>query len=753
MKKIYFSFILFLLAVTAYSNPPVNDNNLAEMKRHISASEYFIRWQPEAGIYQSPNRSNDLRATYTGQAVTVRPRQEDSWSFSLSVKNITADGQVAYSPVARPHVIIKENTIQFDHDHLFTVEYVNNEHGVRQNFIIAQQPGLHTEKLSVQLQPAEGWKAIRQSNTALLFKHQQQLLMYKDLKVWDATGKTLAAKFTLHDNQVQIDVEAANAVYPVTIDPIVSNGTPQNANTFLQSNQDHAQMGYNVSGAGDVNADGYDDVILGAVFYDNGQSDEGAAFVYYGTSRGVNPTTYTLLEPNIASMAFGRGVAGVGDVNDDGYDDVAVGAYQYNNYAGAVYLYYGAASGIQSSSPEILTSSAGGELGMSVGGAGDVNGDGYADIIAGARAMNRGQSYEGGAVIFYGGPWGPSFMPSSLLESNIANAQLGYNVAGAGDVNGDGYDDVILGSNYYTNGQTDEGAAYVYYGSSSGILLSPTNIIEGNQANSYFGFDVNSAGDVNGDGFGDVIIGALVYDNGHTDEGAAFIYYGSSSGLLNIARTTLESNLAGAQFGSGVACAGDVNGDGYSDVIVGAREYNDGQSSEGYAFVYYGRAAGLNTTAASIIQSNLGGAQLGFSVAGAGDVNGDGYDDVLIGAPYYSNGQASEGAGFIYHGGLAPARMASPVKAEEEQTAMNTSVKTFPNPAVNNLTVQLQGMDATNSTFVQIMNAQGVLVETIQAGKIKSGNQSVDVSRLPAGVYFIIIKNGTKIFREKVIKQ
>src|SRR6185503_7598863 len=142
------------------------------------------------------------------------------------------------------------------------------------------------------------------------------------------------------------------------------------------------------------------------------------------------------------------------------------------------------------------------------------------------------------------------------------------------------------------------------------------------QADALFGMYVASAGDVNGDGYSDVIIGTWYYDNGQTDEGAAFIYHGSSSGITTTLQTQLECNQASASMGN-VASAGDVNGDGYSDVIVGAWQYDNGQSDEGRAFVYLGSAGGLSTSAAWTAESDQTLAAFGNAVATAGDVNGD----------------------------------------------------------------------------------------------------------------------------------
>src|SRR5206468_1844262 len=120
-------------------------------------------------------------------------------------------------------------------------------------------------------------------------------------------------------------------------------------------------------------------------------------------------------------------------------------------------------------------------------------------------------------------------------------------------------------------------------GSASGLATSPAWTAESNQANAQFGSAVATAGDVNGDGYADVIVGASLFDNGETYEGRAFVYLGSASGLVTSPVWTAESDQAGALFGSSVATAGDVNGDGFSDVIVGASSYDNGQTNEGRA--------------------------------------------------------------------------------------------------------------------------------------------------------------------------
>ncbi|HVN39423.1 MAG TPA: integrin alpha [Myxococcota bacterium] len=462
----------------------------------------------------------------------------------------------------------------------------------------------------------------------------------------------------------------------------IASGNPATAATQLESNQASAFLGQSVAGAGDVNGDGYADVIVGAYRFDAGETDEGAAFVFLGSASGVasgNPSTAAAeLQSNQANAQMGYSVAGAGDVNGDGYADVIVGAPTFDageTDEGAAFVFLGSASGIASGNPttaaaELQSNQAGAQLGGSVAGAGDVNGDGYADVIAGAQFYSAGQTGEGAAFVYLGGASGivdgnPT-TASAQLESNQAGAQLGWSVAGAGDVNGDGYADVIVGAQYYDAGETDEGAAFVFLGSASGIAngnpATASAVLQSNQANSGFGSSVAGAGDVNGDGYADVIVGAPAYDAGETDEGAAFVFLGSASGIASgnpaTASAVLESNQESAAFGSSVAGAGDVNGDGYADVIVGAQYYD---SFEGAAFVFMGSppgiASGNPSTAATRLVSSQTGAALGASVAGAGDVNGDGYADVIVGAVYYDSGQTDEGAAFVFLG--SPSGIAS----------------------------------------------------------------------------------------------
>jgi hypothetical protein len=421
-----------------------------------------------------------------------------------------------------------------------------------------------------------------------------------------------------------------------------------------ESDQAHSDFGDSVAIAGDVNGDGYDDVIVGAYRYDNGQLDEGRAFAYYGSAGGPSAVPDWTAESDQPSSQFGYSVAGAGDVNGDGYDDVIVGGPSFNNgqeYEGRAFAFYGSAAGLNAipnwtAEPDRRAAFFGG----SVATVGDVNGDGYDDVIVGAAGYDNGEFDEGRAFAYYGSAAGLSATPNWTAESDKAFSSFGGSVAGAGDVNGDGYSEVIVGAALYNNGQLRQGKAFAYYGSGTGLSAAPNWTAEPNRERTNFGVSVAGAGDVNGDGFDEVIVGDNGYNAGQLRPGKAFAYYGSAAGLSATPNWNAESDQQDANFGFSVAGAGDMRGDGFDDVIIGAYSYDNGQIDEGRAFSYCGSAAGLRRRACSISESNQASSQFGRSVAGAGDVTGDGYDDVIVGAPAYDNGQEREGRAYAYFG-------------------------------------------------------------------------------------------------------
>ena len=356
--------------------------------------------------------------------------------------------------------------------------------------------------------------------------------------------------------------------------------------------------------------------------------------------------------------------------------------------------------------------------GFSVSSAGDVNGDGYDDLIIGAPWAGPNGGSSGETYLVYGGASAPGtggvldlsdldgtngFTLTGIDEDDLS----GRSVSSAGDVNGDGYDDLIIGAWFADpNGDSNAGETYVVYGGANApgtggrfnlSSLDGTNgfTLTGIDAGDLSGFSVSSAGDVNGDGYDDLIIGADGADpNGIFGAGETYIVYGGASapgtgGRFNL--STLNGTngfiLTGIdafdQSGRSVSSAGDVNGDGYDDLIIGApwAEPNGGGSGETY--VVYGGANAPGTDGVLDL-SDLDGSngftltgidvfdQSGLSVSSAGDVNGDGYDDLIIGARGADpNGDSRAGETYVVHGGATGTESLVPVMASGTAAADN----------------------------------------------------------------------------------
>lgn len=348
---------------------------------------------------------------------------------------------------------------------------------------------------------------------------------------------------------------------------------------------------------------------------------------------------------------YGYAVAAAGDVNGDTYDDLIVGAphYDASDYqGGAAFVFYGSAGGL-SDQPDWSAggSQNGARFGFAVAPAGDVNDDGYDDVLVGAYRTNNEQPEEGRAYLYLGSPDGLSLAPDWTFESDQKEAQLAYSVAGAGDVNHDGFDDVIIGARWYDDTLIDEGAAFLFYGSDNGLSLTPDWTAVGGQAGAALGTAVNSAGDTNLDGYDDIIIGAPHFTGAMTDEGAIFLFLGSAS-PESTAVWQVVGGQSGSMFGAAVA-GGDFNQDGRSDILVGAPHYSSAITDEGGAFLYLGGDQPMSSTAVWSNFSGQTGSFYGTAVA-AGDVNGDALTDLMVGAPRFTHDQSLEGRVFLYLG-------------------------------------------------------------------------------------------------------
>ncbi|MDP3277845.1 MAG: FG-GAP-like repeat-containing protein [Deltaproteobacteria bacterium] len=391
----------------------------------------------------------------------------------------------------------------------------------------------------------------------------------------------------------------------------------------------------------DFNGDGYADVVVGAPLSSpGGRSRAGTVSVFMGSATGVASTSSVVLQGVAAADGFGLSVASAGDVNGDGYGDLVVGATGADpggrDAAGTASVYLGSATGLSAIPAQVLEGAAMTDgFGASVASAGDVNGDGYGDLVVGADGADPGgRGSAGTASVFMGSATGISATPARVLEGVGAGDYFGRAVASAGDVNGDGYGDLVVGAWRADRGGTPAGAASVFMGGATGISATPGIVLRGVAALDRFGYAVAGAGDVNGDGYADVLVGADgAAPRGRSLAGTASVFMGSAAGMQATPALVLEGASAGDRFASAVASAGDVNGDGYADVLVGGYLATvGGRSQAGIASVFAGGVSGLTATPVVTLQGMAADDAFGLSVASAGDVNGDGYGDLVVGA-------------------------------------------------------------------------------------------------------------------------
>jgi hypothetical protein len=360
----------------------------------------------------------------------------------------------------------------------------------------------------------------------------------------------------------------------------------------------------------DVNGDGFADVAVGAF---EANAGAGAVYLYLGGATGLSITPTMIAAPD--GGFFGYALASAGDVNGDGFADLVVGAYA----VGAAYLYLGSAMGLSTTAIPIASPLAATEdlFGYSVAGPGDINGDGYADVVIGARGDAGGET-AGSAYVFFGSATGLSTAATTLASPVPFGGDFAGMAARAGDINGDGFADIVLGAN---GANDNRGASYVYWGSPQGPSTVPTAV--DNPSDNTAEFTVLSVGDVNGDGFADVMTEAFL----DVDTDNFYVYLGSATGL-----SAVPSLLQG----EGNACLGDVNGDGFADLVV----VSSGAFEAAGVSIYFGSPAGLSTSATPVAVPDT--EPLLDSPTWAGDVNGDGFADILL------EGTPSDGAAAVY---------------------------------------------------------------------------------------------------------
>lgn len=459
--------------------------------------------------------------------------------------------------------------------------------------------------------------------------------------------------------------------------------------------------GYSVTSEGDINKDGIRDMVVGAPRADSDGEHVGKAYVLFGHPGAFGPIDLGHLSPadGFAIIGesggdepglFGLSVSKGGDFDGDGYDEFIVGAPGVDGGAGAAYLIYGKAGGFADISLDSLaradgfkmSGAAGSHAGYSVSQAGDVNGDRLIDMMVGAPDADGGA---GAVYVLFGRAEGYDGVDLANLSSadgvTILGAtvgdQAGFCVSGGSDINDDQISDMIIGAPYADDAGADAGLAYVILGRRDGFgadntidlaNLSPEIgfTIRGDAARDLAGIGVSKAGDINADGYKDLMIGASGADGGGSGAGAVYVLFGKAGGFADLDLADLspedgfviQGDAKGDAAGFSVSATGDMNGDGFNEMIIGAMGGDDGGRGAGEAYVIYGKASGfgpidlanLADADGFVIQGDRKGDGAGFAVSGAGDVDGDGFSDVFVGAPYNDDGGPSAGNAYVIFG-------------------------------------------------------------------------------------------------------
>ncbi len=466
--------------------------------------------------------------------------------------------------------------------------------------------------------------------------------------------------------------------------------------------QTRGSFGYSVAGVPDADGDGRADLLVGAVFEDQGPApiNAGRAYLLSGLTGAV---LFELTGADLENGYFGWSVAGVPDLDGDGRGDLLVGAAGEDR----AYLFSGASGTLIRTIP---SPSGFGDFGQAVSGVPDADGDGTVDLLVGAPAEGSGKAY------LFSGASGA--LLATLSSTNpIFSGEFGLTVAGVPDVDGDGRGDLAVGAprENVNSDFSGGGRTYLFSGATGKLLreLVSPNV----EAAGLFGWSVAGVPDLDGDGRGDLLVGARNEDR----SGRAYLISGSTGALIY--ELTSPNEESGGRFGQAASGVPDADGDGLADLLIGAPSEDPGASpfSAGRAYLFSGSSGAL--LAELVSPSDESGGQFGDAVAGVPDLDGDGRGDLLVGAPYEDAGvlNSNVGRAYLFRG---PAGSGTPDVDLTLEATSPTSVAPGDSVSFDYTITNTTGSPGSGVLRAEVQNATGVTIATlgvIARGEVAAG--------------------------------
>jgi hypothetical protein len=522
-------------------------------------------------------------------------------------------------------------------------------------------------------------------------------------------------------------------------------------------------FGWAVSSFGDVNGDDIPDLFVGAPTNDAVAGFAGRAYLFLGpvlTNRTAASANAKITAQAFGDN-LGVSLCNSGDVNNDGFDDLLIGARGHDVpgiQSGRVYLFNGPVSGSFSATQAnaTITGIDFEELGWSVHSGGDLDNDGFADLALGAHQFGDTETFSVGRVYVFSGPVTGAQAAATadgIITGEFVNDMLGTSVAIVGDVNGDGFDDLAAGAPHGPIVFLDPGRAYVFFGPVTGSVSAATAdvILTGEADNDLFGTSVAPAGDVNGDGLADFLVGAeQTFNNG---PGKAYLFLGplQESASAATAAATFIGEVSKDSFGHSVSTAGDVNNDELDDVLIGAWDNGAGGARAGRAYLFLSPLHGTIPAAQAdlILTGSESGDEFGIAVGCAGDQDGNGRDDLLIGAAQFNEGDP--GLAHVFLG----ESFATGVTLFDTPGGVRIS-PAFPNPARSSAAFSLH-LDREESLRMSVVDPSGRRLRVYPPRQLGAGEHQLEWDgrdesgrHVASGVYFVRLDVGSDLAARKV---